>query len=154
GFSGSGASGVGGSGGAGYKPATMICPSSPLTSSITVTYTPASTKKEVTAQIVQPTYTGIAGAVARKQDYGVQTNGILQGAMVLGLVPGVNPATGNPTLSTQSVIESRSIARTGSIGQNCTLGHVGGAGVFIPNKAIGLAGITDGSSTTICIGEQ
>jgi hypothetical protein len=149
GFSGSGAGGAGGSGGAGYKPATMLCPSSPLTQAITVTY---GKSPEFTAQIVTPTYAGIAGAVARQRDFSVQTNGQTVGGLVLGLPPGV-PPNPFPSSTDNRVCELRTVPRTGSP-PFATPGHVGGGGVFVPNKAIGFAGIPDGASTTICIGEQ
>jgi len=139
-----GTSGSGTGGAGGYKPASMLCPSSPLPAFLTVTLPTGD------AQVVQATYAGVAGAVARAIDFSKTTNGSLVGGMVLGMPPG---ATVFPSSSDPRVLETRVAQRNGTT-PTAGFGFLGGSGVFVPNKSIGLAGLTDGSSSTICVAEQ
>jgi hypothetical protein len=148
GFSGSGAGGSGGSQGAGYKPASMLCPSSPLPTAITVTTTGGQN-----AQVVQPTYAGIAGAVARQMDAMLPTSGGTVGGMVLGLPSGFIGSL-TPTTPGYSQVYDTRITQSSVTPPAGNSGYTGGSGVFIPNKSIGLAGVSDGTTCTICIGEQ
>jgi len=136
-------------GGGGWLPTTLLCPSSPLPRFIgAITMVSG---KEVTAQFVQPTYAGVSGAVAEVIDFGaIQTpNTNKVGVLVLGLPPGVLALT---TLD-KRVTESRRTLITGSP-VSATPGVLTGSGVFVPNRSIGLAGLVDGSSNSICVAEQ
>jgi prepilin-type N-terminal cleavage/methylation domain-containing protein/prepilin-type processing-associated H-X9-DG protein len=117
-----------------FKPAYMLCPSSPLPTSFnTPTSVPQVPSGTFSAEIVIPTYAGIAGA------YAPQTT--------LGSSPGgPNYAMGLSQTGTY-VYESRSCA-----GQQ---GLIAGGGVLIPNKSVGFAAMAqDGTSNVIMVGEQ
>jgi prepilin-type N-terminal cleavage/methylation domain-containing protein len=128
----------------GFKPAYMVCPSSPLpptfSGGVVSTGTPAGT---FPTQIVMPTYAGIAGCVALGTapldggiDNGTTTVNNIVGAYALG----PNPTTLGP------VTDSRI--------QYSVSGYIGANGTLFPGKSIGLAAMADGTSNTMMVGEQ
>jgi prepilin-type N-terminal cleavage/methylation domain-containing protein len=139
----------------GFRPAYMLCPSSPLTQFFSGLATPAATAglatPNIPSQIVQPTYVGIAGCVSTGTtpadggpDQGnIQLNGVW-GAYGMGLDPSNSNATTTPALA----------CKTDSRYSSTSAGIVGGNGSLVPGKAIGLAGLSDGTSNTMVMAEQ
>ncbi|HVU86796.1 MAG TPA: DUF1559 domain-containing protein [Pirellulales bacterium] len=130
----------------GFRPAYMLCPSSPLTQffmgGVSVN------GNAVPTQIVQPTYAGVAGATCvpgtgtpdgGQDGTGQTVNGIIAGQYGLGMDL-TNPAS--------------PVVKQDARYQWCSAGLVCGNGSLIPGKAIGLAGLSDGTSNTMVICEQ
>ena len=132
----------------GFRPAYMLCPSSPLTPFYTGVYNNGTAS--IQTQIVQPTYTGISGCVAFNgappdggPDNGTTAVNNVVGAYGLGVDP-TSVTSANPN----------GIARTDGRLQYCQNGLVAANGSLVPNQAIGLAGLSDGTSNTMVVGEQ
>lgn len=124
----------------GFRPAYMLCPSSPLPQFYT------GLVSGIQTQIVQPTYAGVAGATAlaiAPSDGGLD-NGTTTVNGILGAY-GLGTDNSNPTAP---------VAKTDGRYQYTNQGYVGGNGSLVPGKAIGLAGLSDGTSNTMVICEQ
>ncbi|HEY1603084.1 MAG TPA: DUF1559 domain-containing protein [Pirellulales bacterium] len=124
----------------GYRPAFMLCPSSPLPP----TYT-GSIVSGFQSQIVMPTYTGVAGAVclAAVPDGAGDTT-----AVTINNIPGVYGLGPDPTTGAAKVTDSRAQIT------NCNQGVIGANGSLFPGKGVGLAGLSDGTSNTMLVAEQ
>jgi prepilin-type N-terminal cleavage/methylation domain-containing protein len=125
----------------GYRPAFMLCPSSPLPP----TYNGCiSATGPILSQIVMPTYAGVAGAVcvAAALDGGPDINGTVINGVAGNYGLGVDPTT-----SAAKVADSR-------IQYSATHGLIGANGSLFPGKGVGLAGLSDGTSNTMLVAEQ
>ncbi len=115
-----------------FKPAYMTCPSSPLQSSF-MTPSVSTLVPAGPAEIVIPTYVGIAGAYAP--------------ATTLGSSPGGTAYAMGLNSANVYVYESRSSAGP--------QGLIAGGGTLIPNKSTSFAALArDGTTNVIMVGEQ
>jgi len=130
----------------GYRPGFMLCPTSPLqqffTSQGNYFGTPAQTN--ITTQIVQPSYSGIAGCVALLATADVNDSATASPLYSMGVIP-------NSTATAPANLKTDTRFFYGTPGH----GVISGNGSLVPNKAIGLAALaTDGTSNTMVVAEQ
>ena len=124
----------------GFRPAYMLCPSSPLTQFFTVSF------GAIPLQIVQPSYAGVAGCVATP---GSPPDGGGDSGATPMVPPGGYALGTDPTTAT-----IKTDTRYQFVGNGNSLGIMGGNGSLIPGRVIGLAGLTDGTSNTMVVAEQ
>jgi Protein of unknown function (DUF1559) len=89
-----------------------------------------------------PTYTGIAGCMAIAPGDG----GVDNPATVVNGIAGAYGLGPDPTTGAAKAADSRI--------QYTQMGYIGGNGSLIPGKANNLAGLADGTSNTMLVGEQ
>jgi prepilin-type N-terminal cleavage/methylation domain-containing protein len=133
----------------GFRPAYMICPSSPLTQFFSFTYQPPGVNNAIPVQIAQPSYAGVAGCVATQ--VAVPGDGGADVGTVATIPPGGYALGVDPTTST---VKTDSRYQAVTCNGSAPLGIMGGNGSLIPGKVIGLAGLTDGTSNTMVVAEQ
>jgi type II secretory pathway pseudopilin PulG len=133
----------------GFRPAYMLCPSSPLPQFYSGLCTPASTTVPtvpgVQSQIVQPTYAGISGAVALPTTVTPSDGG--------NDAPGSAPTLGGYALGIDPSVSGGAM-KTDARYQITPQGIASAAGALVPGKSIGLAGLSDGTSNTMVVAEQ
>jgi len=132
----------------GFRPAYMLCPSSPLQPFYTGVYNNGTSSFQT--QIVQPTYTGISGCIATNgapPDGGPDNGTTAVNGVVGGYGLGVDPTT-------VTAANPNGTARTDGRYQYCSNGLLAANGSLVTGQAIGLAGLSDGTSNTMVVGEQ
>jgi prepilin-type N-terminal cleavage/methylation domain-containing protein len=123
----------------GFRPAYMLCPSSPLTQFFT------GGVSGIATQIVQPTYAGVAGGTCLAT--------AADGAGDVATLA-VNGQLGAYGLGADLTNPASPVAKTDGRYQYTNQGYVCGNGALVPGKSIGLAGLSDGTSNTMVICEQ
>lgn len=127
-----------------YSPGFMQCPSNPFASPNAILPNPTNFIGGTSVTLPSPCYAGIAGTVPDVSAIPMQANWVPSWQMGASYsVPtGASDVTGSGAASVRCSAQS---------GQ---AGTIGGNGVLPPNQTITIAGIRDGASNTIMVGEQ